>query len=57
MTDINDIKVKWRLYISKKIAGNDTKSSELCFQVTWPLLGTQLLSLGYPYSIMPDKKQ
>jgi len=37
-----------------KIAGNDIKSSELCFLVTRPLLGAQLLSLGYPYSIMVD---
>ena len=54
MADINDIKVNWRVYISMKIAGNDIKSSELCFLVTRPLLGAQLLSLGYPYSIMVD---
>ena len=57
MSDINDIKVKWRVYISMKITGNDTKSSELCFLDTWPLLGTQMLSLGCPYSIIPDEKQ
>ena len=31
MADINDIKVNWRVYISMKIAGNDTKSAELFF--------------------------
>jgi hypothetical protein len=54
MADKYNIKVNWMVYISMKIAGNDIKSSELCFLVTWPLLGTQILSLGYPYSMMPD---
>ena len=31
MADINDIKVNWRVYISMKIVGNDTKSGELFF--------------------------
>lgn len=57
MADNYDIKVNWRVYISMKIADNDTKSSELRFLVTWPLLGRQLLSSGYPYSIKPDEKQ